>query len=311
MDNVLYIIGNGFDLHHGINSSYRNFAYWLQRKNKYLYEKLSSLCLTDSLWSNFEEALAYIDRDYFLGMAEVALPQSWSEDDTIAELLYAGDIANHAGEELWDEILNSFRKWVCTISWKRQSDGKKLMLDYEARFITFNYTTFLESKYGIDKSNILYIHGKQGSKTNPPIIGHASIDTFNKWYKKKNSSYKKYYNARHALLPEVELMATNIEEYFALSEKPVRDIINKYNVFLNNLYDIEHIYVLGHSLSDVDIPYFKKVIHLNDCPECIHWHLSFYDENEKLRLASVFKQKISNDYKSLTMFNLNDIQINK
>lgn len=310
MDNVLYIIGNGFDLHHEINSSYRSFAYWLQRKNNQLYEKLSCLCLTDSLWRNFEEALAYIDRNYFWGMAEVILPQSWTEDDTIAELLYAGDIANNAGEEFWNEILNSFRKWVCTISWKRQSDRKKLMLDYEVRFITFNYTTFLESRYGIDESNILYIHGRQGSKTNPPIIGHGSIDTFNKWYK-KNSLYKKYYKTRQALLPEVEMMTINVEEYFALSEKPVMGIINKYNVFFNNLYDIEHIYVLGHSLSDVDMPYFKKIIQVNDCPECIHWHISFYGENERLRLASVFKQKISNDYKSLTMFNLNDIQIKK
>ena len=29
MERHLYIIGNGFDLHHGINSSYRNFRDWL------------------------------------------------------------------------------------------------------------------------------------------------------------------------------------------------------------------------------------------------------------------------------------------
>ena len=27
-DNVLYIIGNGFDLHHGVMSSFKSFAIW-------------------------------------------------------------------------------------------------------------------------------------------------------------------------------------------------------------------------------------------------------------------------------------------
>ena len=65
-DNVLYVIGNGFDLHHGVMSSYKSFAIWLQQKNRILYEKLNAVCRVESLWRDFEGALPYVDRDYFL-----------------------------------------------------------------------------------------------------------------------------------------------------------------------------------------------------------------------------------------------------
>lgn len=36
----LYIIGNGFDLHHKINSSYKNFQQWMYENNPDIIEKL-------------------------------------------------------------------------------------------------------------------------------------------------------------------------------------------------------------------------------------------------------------------------------
>ena len=84
-DNVLYIIGNGFDLHHGVMSSYKSFAMWLQRKNRALYEKLNNVCRVESLWRDFEGALPYVDRAYFLEMGDVWLPEGWTEDDGYAD----------------------------------------------------------------------------------------------------------------------------------------------------------------------------------------------------------------------------------
>lgn len=40
MTKHLYIIGNGFDLHHGINSSYKNFQEWMHENNPDVIEKL-------------------------------------------------------------------------------------------------------------------------------------------------------------------------------------------------------------------------------------------------------------------------------
>ena len=40
MASKLYIIGNGFDMHHGIKSSYSNYRGWLEENDPDLYERL-------------------------------------------------------------------------------------------------------------------------------------------------------------------------------------------------------------------------------------------------------------------------------
>jgi hypothetical protein len=91
-DNVLYIIGNGFDRHHEVKSSYQHFANWLKKNNWELYGILSEVCKVDFLWKDFERALSYVNRDYFINMGETILPDSWTEDDNYADLLYAQDL---------------------------------------------------------------------------------------------------------------------------------------------------------------------------------------------------------------------------
>lgn len=84
MDNVLYILGNGFDLHHGILSSYGSMAIWLRTHNYDLYDKLSEICNVDFLWSDFERALAHVNRTYFAG-AELLLPEKVYDDTSVAD----------------------------------------------------------------------------------------------------------------------------------------------------------------------------------------------------------------------------------
>ena len=78
VDNVLYIIGNGFDLHHGVASSYASFCKWLKKHDFELYDLYETVCSYDALWSDFETSMAYVDRDYFLAAGEAMLPDSGS-----------------------------------------------------------------------------------------------------------------------------------------------------------------------------------------------------------------------------------------
>lgn len=59
----LYIIGNGFDLHHGINSSYKNFHEWMNENNPDVIEKVDEIygICDDEWWSDFENQLASLD----------------------------------------------------------------------------------------------------------------------------------------------------------------------------------------------------------------------------------------------------------
>lgn len=307
-DDVLYIIGNGFDRHHDVRSSYQDFANWLKKNNMGLYGLLSEVCKVDYLWKDFERALPYVNRDYFINMGDAFLPDSWTEDDGYAELFYAQDFVREEAEILWKNIQKWFRKWVSLVRWERESDKKKVRIDYDARFITFNYTPFLETHYGIPRENILYIHGKSSDLKHAPIIGHDGRDTFDSWYKTTGKAQKRYYKGTQAQLPEVEMMKESVEEFYSLSEKPVHEILKQNQEFISDLYDVKHIFVFGHSLGNVDIPYFEAVNKANDYPEQIHWHVSYYSDGEKHNLEDIMRKRIISDGAKLDMMTLASIQ---
>lgn len=55
----LYIIGNGFDLHHNIPSSYRNFHNWLEKHDIETFDKVGNILETNEpeWWNEFESSL--------------------------------------------------------------------------------------------------------------------------------------------------------------------------------------------------------------------------------------------------------------
>lgn len=66
-DEVLYVIGNGFDLSHGIESSYRHFAQWVKAQGNNQLIGLMDTFFSNkrSLWSDVETALGNMMRKKF------------------------------------------------------------------------------------------------------------------------------------------------------------------------------------------------------------------------------------------------------
>ena len=67
---VLYIIGNGFDVHHGMNTSYKNFREWVYKnchndiQYAFIIHQLEFLFDAKSnLWSEFEYEMGRYDRE--------------------------------------------------------------------------------------------------------------------------------------------------------------------------------------------------------------------------------------------------------
>ena len=92
-DHVLYVIGNGFDRHHGVRSSYLDFRDWLKQYHTELYSLYDLINHSDEKWSNFEAAMPYLGREYFLKIGQAFLPDYNTEPDDwqIADLLLGGD----------------------------------------------------------------------------------------------------------------------------------------------------------------------------------------------------------------------------
>ena len=69
MGNTLVIVGNGFDLWHGLPTSYADFKIFLENNgnHKNFLEDISKYIDESALWSDFEHALGEIDDAVVLG----------------------------------------------------------------------------------------------------------------------------------------------------------------------------------------------------------------------------------------------------
>lgn len=161
---ILYLIGNGFDIHHGIKSRYSDYREWLKGYDFDLYNKLC--CLYDSTeddddwWNSFEQHLSAISFDYINRVYQDYGPIYGSEDFSDADnhgasiqLKFDLDIDN-----LIEAIGQSFKVWVKSLN--RPNCGKLRIEDKdECYFLTFNYTKTLEDVYNIPRTQICHIHG--------------------------------------------------------------------------------------------------------------------------------------------------------
>ena len=61
----LYVIGNGFDLHHGLRTGFGDFRYHLSEEIGGECEETVEeyLCELEGDWSNLESALAHLDSE--------------------------------------------------------------------------------------------------------------------------------------------------------------------------------------------------------------------------------------------------------
>ena len=160
----LYIIGNGFDIHHCINSSYSAYRKWLLENDKSLHERLCEYFDINEInkyewWNDFENNLGNIKlHDYIMLKSFINQP-NYERDDFMNMDLYTdtSDIEHDIGG-LVEEIKNSFSEWIQSLD-KAKISNKIRISTEDNFFINFNYTHTLEDIYNIPSKDILHIHG--------------------------------------------------------------------------------------------------------------------------------------------------------
>ena len=315
---TLYIIGNGFDLANGVRSSYRDFAKFLKKQGRdghYLYDTMEFyLGSAPDLWGDFEASLAYLDRGKAMDSVDIIqgdlLDVKDPEDENFSAAEYFATIemglANLTNiQEMLPEL---FFKWVKTLDSDKPVWKCPVKLDYDGRYINFNYTEFLETRYGVPNSNILYIHGNRNKGKKNIILGHGddSYEAYLRWKKsiEDDPYYQPYieengktirnthlsaqvygdFNVKNnewknpARFYSVDVASEMIDWYFESTMKKCDDIIKKNIGYFESLHDIKRICVIGHSLSLVDRPYFKKLIEINDNPDSLVWEIGYYND---------------------------------
>jgi len=174
----LNIIGNGFDLFHGLPSSYYYFGCYLIEKEPELYEDIGKKYsfkyreayrsypeyefdygVEDIFWKDFERHLGDVDETFILDTYEYDLGL---ENDYPIEIEMNEDLAA-------ERIKHAFVHWVkdtldINRNYKlinRYMKGRLIpQFGVDGYFLVFNYTHTLQKIYGVPDRNIHYVHGE-------------------------------------------------------------------------------------------------------------------------------------------------------
>jgi hypothetical protein len=268
---TLFIIGNGFDIWNQLPTSYGNFN---KEYKEHLDEHIhyfDDFCYIDAEWSNFEESLGSFNQDDFHDNA--AMQPSLEELGDEPKLLYGyEDEITIKKEELVDDITNAFREWIRSID---VHSAQKLIHFYlPAFFVNFNYTTTLQDVYNVPDNRILHIHGKVGREI---IFGHGrNIDSSS--------------NSNESDAPWFHETSKEVAQIPGLFHKPVAEILERNRSILEGYGNVENIVVIGHSVNEIDIPYFQCV--LNAYPDANWQNYNYENEDEGIDEVSETHEKL-------------------
>ncbi|QFQ12849.1 hypothetical protein C7Y71_007345 [Pseudoprevotella muciniphila] len=268
---TLYIIGNGFDCFHNLPTTFFDFGKYIKYHNKEFYLLLfdwfptyyNQMVESFSLWENFEKGLKEIDQDllwqYINNNLTPLGSDNWGDEDNHRVQFMTQTLLDSLSNKLKEYLSN----WICSVDIKAAT--KRLDLDEKAIYLTFNYTRTLEDYYKISSEQILHIHGITDNP-NSIIFGH-NLDVL-------PVVENDFDDIR---LFECERIIQN--NYFKKTLKPIENIITTNNEFFSSLQKISTIIIIGHSINDIDFPYFKRIWTIIDNNTI--WKISFKDLEDK------------------------------
>ena len=272
---TLYIIGNGFDLHHGLNTSYKNFRDNVVLKAPNLWKQLTDIYGDDVTknmwWSDFEAKLADINYNHLL-----------NSDNGVA--MGGMKVQNF----LTGQLPPLFGKWIKSINLNIVPENE-LDIDKDALFFTFNYSLVLEKIYKVNKDNIWHIHNSI-EEVDKIIVGHDSdLNTLISNYNLNRGN--KQYNS---------WIVDNIIPFAAEGAKDVEKRIADNMENFNKYSNIKHIISMGFSFNKIDMPYVKAIISSNTNKKNIDWTIYYHQEGEDDIIIEKLKK-----------IGIKEIQINK
>lgn len=297
---TLYIIGNGFDIAHNINSSYRDFRRFLKdadeeflwnfEKSYGFYplnddhilsekvfqeiEKTREETIYESLWKNFEDRLGHPDESEIESTCKAAI-------DSMSDIEFGGiqDTLDDYFESQFGfiKLLQEYLyDWVEQIILDKAHVLKKDFVNKDL-FLTFNYTPVLEKIYEISNNQICHIHGSIAPYSIiPPVIGHgnktAIVQRLN-WYDECEKNYDEGgMSMNRAFIDFYNRTLKNTDYY-----------LHQNAAFFRKTKEVDRIQVIGHSLGEGDMPYFRAL------PANIPWVVYYHSDEDRVRFEQIIR----------------------
>lgn len=310
----LYIIGNGFDLHHHIPSSYQNYYQWLKDKHIGVLHLINDYydSPTSEWWSDFEVNLGEKDiREYAENVARENYPDFSSDEFRDRDYHASEFIAGDESLAVCFHITQTFSEWIESLP-EADNNCRVWIEKEDSFFINFNYTLTLENIYHINPNNILHIHGSLLDREY--VLGHGKSheelrkstelnipDPPKGW--EEEYTISEWYEQYTDMFIEQAIDATI--HRLAEMEKNVAGIIDENKMVFESMKNVEVVHIYGFSCSPIDSLYLDKIsssINLDN----VFWEISYYKEEDKENVQSFIEShhiKVDN----YRLIKLNDI----
>lgn len=276
----LFIIGNGFDLFHELPTNVTDFTEILSEKdcNEY-YEKI------DIYWGEYERSLSYFD---FEAMTELFLEHPNYLSDREGDREGVIFVMREKMEELHDIVKSSLLKMIENaeeiidekVNLSMWGPGDCKLVDKDNLFISFNYTSTLESLYEMAKSNkIIHIHGSV-SEYDDLIFGYSDYnEKLLNSFAECGVDVANYHHTKGNGYIEIDYYTQKqYEEIFTFYDANKKNLqLEKLEKYLrSHASEIKEVIVLGHSMDSVDSKYFNLI---NDIVQPQKWIISQHNNN--------------------------------
>ncbi|CCV64714.1 conserved hypothetical protein [Alteracholeplasma palmae J233] len=271
----LIIIGNGFDLMHKLPTSFTEDFKCIAKRHENSSDFWDYYGHGENLWSNFEISLGNPDFNELFTVFDGYDPDYSSDHESDRDsIITQVDLVGHLMESLDEFALNAQAALTSTA----EKNSIREFLTQNDYYISFNYTSTLETLYGINHNRIFYPHGQ---------VGHTEIIM---GYENGNFDPQPMYEVVDDNMPPREYKnvmdyINNIEDYYIqtayeqlydkvynFSKTPrIQDL----HMFIKNL-NLNEVVIIGHSCK-IDFEYFETI---NRYFNGIKWTFFYYTSED-------------------------------
>lgn len=300
---ILYVIGNGFDIAHGLDTSYWNFREYLD--DIYLeflqeFERLYNIGRIDfldprvpestrerweksvnhELWSELEEKMGQPNISEMMDASTSVL----ADMDLDGGLIGIEDTMNSywAAQYGYIEIFEQYvKEWIESVNTSDITPKRRDLIESTDYFLNFNYTDLLEKVYKIE--NVLHIHGGVASVTDiEPIMGHCNykdIEDHCRWAEEADEKFDEGKASIHRA----------VVNYLKSIYKDTKGILGAHQTFWDRLGNMDKVVIIGWSAGIADLPYLRKI--RESVSKNTKWYVYCYDDKTYKALNSVMLEE--------------------
>lgn len=282
------VIGNGFDISHGLQSRYSDFLQYVCDYHHDMFHRIGAMFGEGNpsfLWQDFENNLIDFNVNRSIMNNVHRFINHARQNPQRALDLYT--LLENACDGLYNDTGLLFREWIHDTLVNRNVE-RKYVLSNEDYYLTFNYTNILETTYNIPSTHICYIHHNLcNDEYIMPIFGHGGLEDY----------IERRVDFDDNAINEIKDCGANPENIKDVYITLLRDFKKKTEEGMEMLIEfiqdinndnVEEVLILGHSMGYSDKPYFDMLAERIGPQTQIS--ISYYNEQER---HSLF-QKVEN-----------------